>query len=1393
MATEKLQNSPRCHGLAPWSFTLDAFRNWRLSIGRKREPPRHTAVASAKPFLPYYVAAIVSLHDASRGISLLADDDEAKAFERPARGKYAMNKDTNKRWYALPVFTALWLSLATTLLISCATIVTSQTLSPSPTPTPDDRGLGIQSSTSTSNTQSAQQAREAKPELVLQTGYNNFFGATRLVFSPDGRLLATTTFRSSSVKLWETATGLELRDLSSGTQSTMSMAPFVAFSRDSRLIAAAAGNNSVKIWDVTSGRELQTLSGTQGSIMSSLGVYFIAFTVDGRIATIGDAIRVWDVATGRELRTLNVTNMDASRFVGGQGGASLTPDGNQLAFIVTDESRPQVKLWDLTTGSEVRSLNLPEKDIENLELAFTPDGHLMVAGLIDKRLKLWDVTGKGNERELGSTATENSGVRFSRDGRLLSLSDGYTVKLWDAATGRELPSLQAPNSGLFKAHVSVSANFSEDGKRVATGGFDTPTVVWETETGKQLLKMNGRTNMAYKAAFSADGTQLFSGGRTRWDLRTGRGLRLTSAPSDKVFGVPSPDGRLLATYAPNSDAVSILETPTGRQLQTLKPATSGGVVERMSFSPDGTMLVATYGPDEERRQKPVTFPQANNENQLRLWDVKSGRELRSLAVTTVPMDLGFSADGRRLATLGGMDQISLWDTASGSKVRDLTSSPLAKLTNSVGNLGAMGNPAQIMKNAGKSGMPANMPQMPNMADLSDMMTNMMGAMSAGTMGRTVTSLAFSPDGRTLAVGGVESKSNFDAAALMGTGQNKSKNKKQPAPDPEDFMKNMKVEATGQVVLWDVASGSEVGALKGHGKGVTQVAFSRDGRLLASGGTDNTIKIWDVAARHELRTLSGHSANVDSIDFSPDSSLLASTSQDGSTFLWDANTGEHLLTLISLDDGGEWMVVTPQGLFDGTPASWNQILWRYNQDTFNVAPIEWFFNEFYYPGLLADIFAGKRPKVAQDISKKDRRQPVVKLSVSGEQAPATGMASRTAKVKIEIVDAPADRNNPQGSGARDVRLFRNGSLVKVWHGDVLNGQPIVTLEQEITVTAGANQLTAYAFNKDNVKSKDALLSLVGADSLKRAGTVYIIAVGVNEYANAQYNLKYAVADAQSFGEEVRARVSQVAHFDRVEVIPLINENATKANILSALKRLAGVAEPPTLKVGPLDQLKRAEPEDTVVIYFAGHGTAQAQRFYLIPNDLGYTGERTKLNEQGLKTILDHSISDLELEQAVEGMDAGHFVLIIDACNSGQALEAEEKRRGPMNSKGLAQLAYEKGMYILTAAQSYQAALEAAQLGHGLLTYALVEEGLKTAIADNEPKDGLVSAREWLDFATERVPQMQEEKMKQGRGVGLEIAFTEGEQKIADPEKRSVQRPRVFYRRELEANQLIIAKP
>ena len=215
----------------------------------------------------------------------------------------------------------------------------------------------------------------------------------------------------------------------------------------------------------------------------------------------------------------------------------------------------------------------------------------------------------------------------------------------------------------------------------------------------------------------------------------------------------------------------------------------------------------------------------------------------------------------------------------------------------------------------------------------------------------------------------------------------------------------------------------------------------------------------------------------------------------------------------------------------------------------------------------------------------------------------------------------------------MRLFRNGSLVRVWRGERFEGQPSATLEATIPVVAGENRLTAYAFNRDNVKSADARASFAGADALRRAGTAYVLAVGVNSYANPQYNLKYAVADAQAFGEEVRRQQTQLARYERVEVVPLLDKDATKANILAALKRLAGDKEaPPASAPAALGALKQAQPEDVVVIYFAGHGTAQGNRFYLLPHALGYTGDRNSLGEPGLRTMLAHSISDRELEAA-----------------------------------------------------------------------------------------------------------------------------------------------------------------
>lgn len=149
-------------------------------------------------------------------------------------------------------------------------------------------------------------------------------------------------------------------------------------------------------------------------------------------------------------------------------------------------------------------------------------------------------------------------------------------------------------------------------------------------------------------------------------------------------------------------------------------------------------------------------------------------------------------------------------------------------------------------------------------------------------------------------------------------------------------------------------------------------------------------------------------------------------------------------------------------------------------------------------------------------------------------------------------------------------------------------------------------------------------------------------------------------------------------------------------------------------------------------------------------------------------------------------------MIDACNSGQALEAEEMRRGLMNSKGLAQLAYEKGMYVLTASQSFQAAQEVSRIGHGILTYALIVEGLEKGLADFEPKDGQVVVREWLDYAILRVPQVQVEELKQARSAGRSLSFG-GETRGITHEPDSAQRPKLFYRREIESEAWVVANP
>ena len=1256
---------------------------------------------------------------------------------------------------------------------------------------------------------------------VLRTLSGHDKSVLAAAISPDGKLLASGS-ADQTVRVWDVVTGQSFRAL-----THTSPVKNVVFSDDGRRLTSL-GNHEVKVYDVAARREVTSMrsgaeSGTKG-MPETLDQVATALSPDGKLAALGGGftyrngimgfgggvrtrpLRVIDVATGREVESFKLPGNLSSPT-----DLSFSPDSRLVVAKFADlgardaSARSWLSVFEVASGRELKKLASTDA-LGMGGIAFSPDGKLLASRVnaatstaIGGSVSLID-TGTWREvRALAKTGFEMkiaelraTPLTFSLDGRWIAASVGDGVALFDAATGERIQNLRTRQR--MSAVTPAGNEQATANEAMAQAGLD-PDMMSQiresigelTGAGSPLGRLTGLASTPVN--FSPDGRLLTaSSPRVVWDLIAG-----APQPPDPQAAAPasfadvlgmgatpvaySADGKLSASVGGGDD---------GSFAIVVKDARTGDVVRRI---PVGT---AKEGSGKQKVKAPGGQPfeiPAAMMNQLQISGLAFSA--KGLVVHYCETDFGKSGGGMFGGGGGGKQECHAvtTDPATGKQVRDLKLEGQKTAFAGMSSASGMSPDGRFLVSVEMSGFGGGNKfglSLPGMGR---------GGGNAATPSYTVTATDLETGKRVWETKTPGSLVRPPSVVF--------------SPNAAQLALVTQEKDQTAIKVFDTATRREVASFGAAGPNVHGMVFSRDGKRIAltygaAGGltafgsnrdiqqadrAEPVVTIHDLAAGRRVATIKDD-APIVGVAFDTTGRLMATMGEDGNQDLWDAQSGERVATLIYLTQLGwfgasEWLVVTPEGLFDGSPGAWQQIMWRFSENTFDVGPVEIFFNELYYPSLLSDIAAGKRPKAPRSLPQLDRRQPELHVTL---ESPAGGdVASRTVDVSIDVAEVPASGRHQQGSGAQDVRLFRNGTLVKVWHGDVLKGQPRARLQATMPIVAGPNRITAYAFNRDNVKSADAFVAVNGSPALARKGVSYVLAFGVNEYANPQFNLKYARPDATAFGEEAKAQGAKLDAFERVEVVSLLDGQATKANFLAALNRLAAGADAPAGAAPELARLQRAQPEDAVTIYFAGHGTAKGPRFYLVPHDLGYAGPRASVGAESVAAILSHSVSDLEIEAAVEGLDASRVLLVIDACNSGQALEAEERRRGPMNSKGLAQLAYEKGMFILTAAQSYQAALETAQLGHGYLTYALVEDGIKKGLADRRAKDGEITVREWFDYATDRVPEIQD------ASDGARLLLLQDD-KAADPNVvRSLQRPRAFYRREVELRPVVVARP
>jgi WD40 repeat protein len=608
-----------------------------------------------------------------------------------------------------------------------------------------------------------------------------------------------------------------------------------------------------------------------------------------------------------------------------RGGAIMTPTCTRARFVfllvlVLPSPFPSA-LGDENTSKERTDLYgdpLPPGALARLgttrfrhstwvhAVACSPDGKLVVSGDL-KVVRLWDAaTGKEVRQFVGHEACIRC-VAYSCNGKqIASGGDDNTVRLWDAGTGKELRCFRGHRGEQAPVHGGVvQVIFAPDSKTLISRGMDDTIRHWDIASGKELRQFTGHTEQVWTIALAADGKMLAGlskkpvdatngnqPGEVRlWDVSTGKTLLRWALPDDLCIEVFSPDLKLLVTEDRNSSLpyeIKLWDVFAGRQVSTLP-----GRPYTVAFSADGKTLVA---PDHEF---------------IRLWDVATRKEIKRVKYAGRNYSgIALWPDNQTLVAWGFVgNTIRFLDLTTGKPVRSfkghengvlaIAFSPDGKLLASAEyediRIWDVASSKEIRHIPGNVNFLIGIAFTGNgkaiMAVSANRAIHLWDVATGKEIRRTATELthrvAFTSDGTTLAT--------WPNASIDVTGRGDAK-----------------------VRLWDMTAGKEVRAWPTPTKQwVSALAFSPDGKMLAAeGGPDKSLHLWDVATGTTLRTFGPHPHCVQGAAYSPDGKTLAGLSDFDSIHLWEVATGRERRVIVS---GGRTtsFAFSPDGRILGT--------------------------------------------------------------------------------------------------------------------------------------------------------------------------------------------------------------------------------------------------------------------------------------------------------------------------------------------------------------------------------------------------------------------------------------------------------------------------------------------